>query len=110
MLASPFQKIAGLKACNFSKKRPQNRSFPVNIAKFSRTSIFKNIFERLLPTVRKYAVNDILQLLYEQPAIGIHNASMSIENSCQFPENSSRFIFGSKMTHTSELALSLECR
>ena len=36
--------------------------------------------------VRKYAVNDILQLLYEKPSTGIHNASMKIENSCQVLE------------------------
>ena len=29
-----FNKFAGLKACNFIKKRLQHRHFPVNIAKF----------------------------------------------------------------------------
>ena len=37
----------------------------------------------MLLTVRKYAVNDILQLLKKQPSTGIHNASMKIENSFQ---------------------------
>ena len=64
--------------------------FPVNIEKFLRTPILKNICERLLLTVRKYAVNDILQFLYEQPSTGIHNASMKIENSCQISEISIR--------------------
>ena len=36
------------KACNFMKKRLQDRSFPVNIAKFLRTPSLKNICERLL--------------------------------------------------------------
>ena len=37
-----------LTACNFIKKRLQHRCFPVNVAKFLRTSILKNICERLL--------------------------------------------------------------
>ena len=65
------------------KKRPRYRCFSVNIEKFLRTPILKNILERMLLTVRKYAVNCILQLLYEQPSTGIHNASMKIENCCQ---------------------------
>ena len=38
-----FLKIAGLKACNFIRKKPQQSCFPVNIAKFLRLSILKNI-------------------------------------------------------------------
>ena len=34
VLESPFNKIAGLKASNFIKKRLQHSCFPVNIAKF----------------------------------------------------------------------------
>ena len=37
-----------LQACNFIKKRLLHMCFPVNIAKFLRTPILKNIFERLL--------------------------------------------------------------
>ena len=37
MLEFLFNKIADLKAWNFTKKRLQHRSFPVNIAKFLRT-------------------------------------------------------------------------
>ena len=48
----------------------------------------KNIFERLLVTVRKYVVNNSLQLLYEQPSTGIHNPFLKIENSSQIPEKS----------------------
>ena len=43
VLESLFEKVAGLKVCNFIKKRPQHRWFPVNIAKFLRLSILKNI-------------------------------------------------------------------
>ena len=42
-----FHKNAGLQVCNFIEKRLLHRCFPVNIAKFLRTSIFKNICERL---------------------------------------------------------------
>ena len=41
MLESLFNKIAGLKDCNFIKKRIQHRCFPVNIAKFLRTVFFR---------------------------------------------------------------------
>ena len=43
-----FNKVAGLKACNFMKKRLQHRCFPVKFAKFLRTHILSNINERLL--------------------------------------------------------------
>ena len=36
------------KACNFIKKRLQHNCFPVNIGKFLKTPILKNICERLL--------------------------------------------------------------
>ena len=48
VLESLFKKVAGLKARNFIKKRHQHRCFPVNIAKFLRVPISKNICERLL--------------------------------------------------------------
>ena len=48
MLESLFNKVAGLSACSFIKKRLQHRCFPVKLAKFLRTSILKNICERLL--------------------------------------------------------------
>ena len=43
-----FSKFAGLKACKFIKNRLQHTCFPVNIAKFLRTSILMNICQRLL--------------------------------------------------------------
>ena len=48
LLESLFKKVAGLKACNFIKKRPHHRCFRVNIAKFLRLAISKNICELLL--------------------------------------------------------------
>ena len=35
-----FNKVAGLKACNFIKKRLQRRSFPIKFAKFLRIPFF----------------------------------------------------------------------
>ena len=40
VLESLFNKVAGLKVCNFIKKRLQLRYLPVNIAKFLRTTFF----------------------------------------------------------------------
>ena len=48
-----FNKVAGLKAWNFIKKILQHRCFPVNIAKFLRARILKNICERLLSDIAK---------------------------------------------------------
>ena len=46
VLESLFSKVLnkGLKASNFIKKRPQHRCFSVNIAKFLRQPILKNIY------------------------------------------------------------------
>ena len=43
VLESLFNKLIGLRACNFTKKRLQHRHFPVNIANFKNT-----YFEKLL--------------------------------------------------------------
>ena len=42
-----FNKIAGVRPATLLKKRSQQRCFPVDIATFLRTSILKNIWERL---------------------------------------------------------------
>ena len=42
MLKFLFNKVAGLKACNFIKKRPQQKCFPVNITKVLRTAFLQN--------------------------------------------------------------------
>ena len=47
-MESLFNKIAGLQACNFIKKRLQQRCFLVNIAKFLRTPILRNICDGML--------------------------------------------------------------
>ena len=47
-IESLFNKVTGLHILNFIKKRLQYRCFPVNIGKFLRRTILKNIIERLL--------------------------------------------------------------
>ena len=47
VLESLLNKVAGLEACNFIKKRLQHRYFPVKFAIFLRTPILKNICKRL---------------------------------------------------------------
>ena len=48
MLESLFNKVAGLKVCNFIKTGHEHRCFPVNIVKLLRTPILENFCERLL--------------------------------------------------------------
>ena len=43
VLESLFHKIAGLKICNFIKKRLQHRCFLVNIAKLLRTAFIEHL-------------------------------------------------------------------
>ena len=42
VLESLFNKIAALRACNFTKKRLQRRCFPMKFAKSLRTSFLQN--------------------------------------------------------------------
>ena len=44
VLESLFNKVVGLKACNFTKNRLQHWYFPVNIAKILRTPILKKTY------------------------------------------------------------------
>ena len=53
-----FNEVEGLEACNFTKKRLQHRCCPVNIAKFLRTLILKNICKRLLLCQQNIVVYD----------------------------------------------------
>ena len=52
MLESLLNKVSGLRACNFTKKRLQHLCFPVNIVIFLRTLVFSceycEIFEEHL--------------------------------------------------------------
>ena len=45
-----FNKVAGLTACDFIKKRLRRRCFPVNIARFLRTGFFTEHLRWLLLT------------------------------------------------------------
>ena len=48
VLESLFNKVAGLRICNFVKKRLQNRCFPMKFSNFLRILILRNFCERLL--------------------------------------------------------------
>ena len=48
MLESLFNKVSGLQAWSFIRKRLQHRCFHVNIAKYLRTPILMNICQQLL--------------------------------------------------------------
>ena len=52
MLEAPFNKVEGLEAYNFIKKKPQHKCFPVKFAKFLRIIILKNICEWLLLNIK----------------------------------------------------------
>ena len=43
-----FNKVAGSQNCNFTKKRFQQKFFPVNFVNHSRTPILQRIYERLV--------------------------------------------------------------
>ena len=64
MLESLFNKVASHQACNFIKKRPQHWPFPVNITKFLRTPILKNICERLPLQNFLWSINKNITVYY----------------------------------------------
>ena len=48
VLESVFNKVAGVRACNFITKKLQHSCFPAKFAKFLRIPVLKNICKRLL--------------------------------------------------------------
>ena len=65
MLESLVNKVTGLQACNFTKKRLQHRRFPVNIASFK-----NNYFEKHLRTAafdRSYILHRKLNKIIQEP-------------------------------------------
>ena len=60
VLESLFNKVADLEAYNFTKKRLQRRCFPVNIAKFSRTSHFTEHLRWLLLDFSKHVARSMI--------------------------------------------------
>ena len=60
MLESLFNKVIGLQACKFIKKRFEN--IYLSIAKLLKTRILKNICKRLLLTCAVNVINDVSQL------------------------------------------------
>ena len=68
VLESLFNKVAW----KFIKKRLQHRCFPVNISKFVRTPILKNICERIL--LQSSFVNNSHDLCFSTKTYGVHDA------------------------------------
>ena len=64
VLESLFNKIAGLRTCNFIKKRLQHRCFLENIAKFLRTAILKNVSGGCFFTMKTFPTD--LHLRYQK--------------------------------------------
>ena len=65
VMESLFNKVTGLQACNFTKKRLQHRRFPVNIANFK-----NNYFEKHLWTAASasgYILHRKLNKIIEEP-------------------------------------------
>ena len=61
-----YNKLAGFKPCNFIKKRLWYRCFPVNFAKFLKTPILMNIFERIIvgyEAMKQYIHINILMMI-----------------------------------------------
>ena len=61
-----LNKNAGLQSWNFIKKRLQHRCFPVNVAKFLRTSVLKSTCERLFEHFPTWANNIISNIGIEE--------------------------------------------
>ena len=70
VLESLLNKVASLQDCNFIKKRPQHRCFPVNIARFLRKAyIIEYLWQLLLIVFNPYLANVPFLLLLNMPKI-----------------------------------------
>ena len=81
MLESLFNKDADLKACDFIQKRLQHSCFSMNIGKFLRTPILKNICEWLLLTRASFRSSH-LELFY-QKGVPRNFAKLTGKHLCQ---------------------------
>ena len=66
MSESLLDKVVGIQACNFIKKRLQHRCFSVNIVKFLRTLILKNACERPLLQISEQPYSKGLALPFKR--------------------------------------------
>ena len=70
-MESLFNKVAGLHHSNFIEERLQLRCFPVNIAKFLRAPILKNICKQLLLLIFSQE-NNHMQYCFDLPKPKLH--------------------------------------
>ena len=119
MLEFLFNKVAGLQACKFIKKKLQHRYFPVNIAKFLGTSILRNIREWVLlylgscqismkkTTASKMSKYGVISGRYF-PAFGLNTeryfVSLRIESKCWKIRTRNNSVFG----HFSRVSLGIQ--
>ena len=68
IVESLFNENASLQSCNFIKKRLQHRCSPVDIAKFLRTPVLKNIRERLFERIPTW-INNITSNIWSEEDI-----------------------------------------
>ena len=92
-----LNKNAGLQSWNFIKKRFQHRCFPVNIAKFSRTPVLKNICERLIEHFPAWANNVTNNIGIEEDIFSKtkqnHSKTQLDEKSLPFHDALDHFVF-----------------
>ena len=89
-----FDKVAGLRPTTLSKKKLWHRCFPVNFAKFLRTTFLQNISERLLLHPVGGSFPDFLcvqsfNLLVKLLVIDLNKAAKTI---CKSQNNSGRIL------------------
>ena len=83
MLESLLNKVAGLKACNFIKKRLQHRFFPLIVTKFIRTASF---IEQLWWLLQVRRVFRSLSIIYDGMFCKKHGYIFYMIVSCTAPK------------------------
>ena len=96
VLESLFNKVPGLQLSKFIKERLQLRCSPVNIAKFSRAPILKNICERLLLFIVIFSQeNNHMQHCFDLPEPKLHR-----ERACVMLVHSPQTTFHRKIIYS----------
>ena len=101
MLKSLFNKVTSLHSCNFIKKRLQQRCFRVNIAKFLRKPILKNICGRLLLFSEIQTINNVMYTIVKNFNFNfrIHKIFTYLLSFTNFSSTEFVFVFAS-LSHT----------
>ena len=73
MLESLFNKVAGILACNFIKKRLQHRCFPLIIQKFSRMPILNQRSQKMKCLFMSEVMHSLLSKVYTKTLFSKRN-------------------------------------